>query len=52
MLRIKSSTNAENFIKIGDHFCTVWLRSGEITLNFSVIPKDENSKKTEIVRND
>jgi hypothetical protein len=32
MIRIKSSTNTENFIKIWDHFCTVWLRSGGITL--------------------
>ncbi len=24
MFRIKSSTNAENFVKIGDHFCTSW----------------------------
>jgi hypothetical protein len=25
MLRIKSSTNAENFIKIEGQFCTTWL---------------------------
>ena len=26
MLRIENSTNAENFIKVGDRFCTTWLR--------------------------
>jgi hypothetical protein len=31
MLRIKSSTNAVNFIKIEDHFFTVWSISGGIT---------------------
>ncbi len=27
MLRIKSHRNAENFIKIGDHFCTSGARA-------------------------
>ena len=32
MLRIKSSTNTENFIKIGENFCTPRLNSHRITL--------------------
>jgi hypothetical protein len=36
MLSVKSSTNTESFIEIGDNFCTLWLRShGIISITIS-----------------